>query len=180
MLDKLYENIGGKLKSLTKCLFVIEFIGAIIIGPVCIFSGGDLVLYGLLILMIGPLAAWVSSWVLYAFGQLVEDVHAIRDQEGTTEKAKAEHDAELTESRDVEVKHAAEKNDSPEFMKKQKMSAWDHWNDKDHSFGKCEICKIKNLSLLFVEYEDSAGKHQKNICYDCFCERDCRPVEERE
>ena len=29
-------------------------------------------LFGLLILVCGPLVAWVSSWILYAFGELVE------------------------------------------------------------------------------------------------------------
>ena len=33
----------------------------------------SLILYGLLVLIAGPIIAWVSSWLLYGFGQLIEN-----------------------------------------------------------------------------------------------------------
>ena len=72
MLDNLYENIGGKIKNLAKWIFIIEAIGAIITGLVLLFTDEDLILYGLLTLVGGPIVAYVSSWILYAFGELVE------------------------------------------------------------------------------------------------------------
>ena len=77
MLDNLYENIGGKIKNWAIWIFVIEAIGAIIAGLVLIIENGDF-MYGLLILVCGPIVALVGSWILYAFGELVEDVHALR------------------------------------------------------------------------------------------------------
>ena len=88
MLDNLYENIGSKIKNWAKWIFVIEAIGAVIAGQVLLFTDEDLILYGLLAAICGPIVAYVSSWILYAFGELVEDVHAIRNKEGTTEEAK--------------------------------------------------------------------------------------------
>ncbi len=35
----------------------------------------------LLICVFGPIVACVSSWILYAFGQITEDVHTIRNKE---------------------------------------------------------------------------------------------------
>ena len=78
MLDNLYENIGSKIKNWAKWIFVIEAIGAVITGLVLLFTDEDLILYGLLTLVCGPIVAWVGSWILYAFGELVEDVGRIR------------------------------------------------------------------------------------------------------
>ena len=72
MLDKLYENIGGKIKNWSKWIFIVEAISAIIAGFVLIFIDDDLILCGLLTLVCGPIVAYVGSWILYAFGELVE------------------------------------------------------------------------------------------------------------
>lgn len=79
MFDFLYEDIGGKIKRMAKWTFIIEVIASIITGialAIDEYEGGYL-----LICIFGPIVAWVSSWLLYAFGQIVEDVHAIRDKE---------------------------------------------------------------------------------------------------
>ena len=80
MLDTLYENIGGKIKNWAKWIFIVEAIGAVITGIVLLATDDDLIFAGLLTLFCGPIIAWVSSWVLYAFGELVEDIHAMRNK----------------------------------------------------------------------------------------------------
>ena len=85
MLDNLYKNIGGKIKNWAKWMFIVEAIGAIITGLVFLFTDEDYILYGLLIMILGPIVAWVGTWLLYAFGELVEDVHAMRNKEVPTE-----------------------------------------------------------------------------------------------
>ena len=72
MFDNLYENIGSKIKNWAKWIFVIEAIGAVITGVVLLFTDEDLILYGLLALVCGPIVAYIGSWILYAFGELVE------------------------------------------------------------------------------------------------------------
>lgn len=94
MLDALYENIGGKIKNLAKWIFVVELIGAIVTGLVLLFTDEGLILYGILTLLCGPIVAWIGSWILYAFGEMVEDVHAIRHKEGATTGPKAKHEFE--------------------------------------------------------------------------------------
>lgn len=84
MFDFLYEDIGGKIKRMAKWTFIIEAIASIITGIVLAideYEGGYL-----LICIFGPIVAWVSSWILYAFGELVEDVHAIRNKECLAEQ----------------------------------------------------------------------------------------------
>ena len=91
----MYDNIGGKIKGLAKGTFIVEAIAAIIFGIAMLADGDeDLAIVGALTLICGPIVAWISSWVLYAFGQIVEDVRAIRNKEGTTDEVNAKRVAE--------------------------------------------------------------------------------------
>ena len=77
ILDKLYADIGKKIKNWAKWIFITEAIAAIIGALVLLFSGeDDLVLAGIILLILGPLFAGVSSWLLYAFGELVDKTAA--------------------------------------------------------------------------------------------------------
>ena len=74
MLDDLYENIGEKIKGWAKWIFIVESIAAIITGIALMFE--DAAFIGFIVLICGPLVAWVSSWLLYAFGELVDKTAA--------------------------------------------------------------------------------------------------------
>ena len=39
----------------------------------------DLMIYGVITIIVGPLAAWVSSWLLYGFGELIEKTTEIAE-----------------------------------------------------------------------------------------------------
>lgn len=69
MLDNLYENIGVKIKNWAKWIFIVEAIGSIITGIVLAFEEDILYIF---IAIVGPFVVWVSSWILYGFGELVE------------------------------------------------------------------------------------------------------------
>lgn len=69
----MFDNIGGKIKSLAKTIFIIETIICIIGGLVMLTEGSDeAMIYGVITIIVGPLTAWVSSWLLYGFGELIE------------------------------------------------------------------------------------------------------------
>lgn len=75
----MYNNIGNKIKGLTK---IITIIGWVIAG-IMIFSGlvyirDEGVIFLLLGLLYGFLT-WVSSWFIYAFGELVQNSTDIRN-----------------------------------------------------------------------------------------------------
>ena len=65
----MYNNVGGKLKKLATVLFVIEACILAIYGVILLSNSEKL---GIIILLVGPIIAWISSWVLYAFGELVD------------------------------------------------------------------------------------------------------------
>ena len=80
----MYDNIGKKIKGLAKVLFIIEAIAAAIAGVALMVGDGRLFPIGLLVLLVGPLLAWVSSWLLYGFGELIDKVCDIeRSTRGT-------------------------------------------------------------------------------------------------
>lgn len=91
-LDRYYTDIGGKIKVLAKWCFFIEALS-------CVLSGVGATFYLLIAGMIEELyeaflfiplvpiavilaiiAAWVSSWFIYALGELVERVCSIDDK----------------------------------------------------------------------------------------------------
>lgn len=73
-MDSWYANIGKKIKNWAKWIFIVEAISAVISGFCVLFS--DLWWVGLLVIIFGPIVAWVSSWILYAFGELVDKTMA--------------------------------------------------------------------------------------------------------
>ena len=86
----MYSNIGGKIKSLAKWTFIVEAIAAVIAGIAVIIDSEDFLLAFALILL-GPIVAWVSSWVLYGFGELVDKACDIeRNTRGGERKSEAQ------------------------------------------------------------------------------------------
>lgn len=82
MFDNLYNNIGSKIKGLAKFVFIFDAILSIIVGLISLLLAENNVsiVFGILIIFGGPIIAWILSWFLYAFGELVEDVGIIRFQ----------------------------------------------------------------------------------------------------
>ncbi len=81
MFDSFYKNIGGKIKGFAKWTFVVEAIAAIISGIVALTTAedGGIALFGVLLIVLGSIVAYVSSLLLYAFGELVEDKYTMRE-----------------------------------------------------------------------------------------------------
>ena len=76
----MYDNIGGKIKILAKVSFIVAAIAEVITGITIMAVNDDLVVYGLLVMIVGPIVAWVSSWVLYGFGQLIENSDIVAEE----------------------------------------------------------------------------------------------------
>ncbi len=73
----MYENIGGKIKGLAKGTAILGIIGSIIGGIA--FITEELVLIGIFVLVFGSLGAWMSTWLIYGFGELIETAQETRD-----------------------------------------------------------------------------------------------------
>ena len=68
----MYNNIGGKIKLLAAISFAIMAIGSFVGGIAMMATDDDLILPGVFVLILGPVVSWVSTWVLFGFGELIE------------------------------------------------------------------------------------------------------------
>lgn len=83
----MYENIGGKIKTLAKVICWIGIIACVVGGIVLCCIGADdsyyggwiLVLSGVALMLLGPFFSWVGSFMLYGYGDLISRVQRIEE-----------------------------------------------------------------------------------------------------
>lgn len=74
----MFDNIGGKMKAFAKILCILGIIGASI-GFIVMLIGGIeaeeavVIIMSFVVLGVGILFAWIGSWGLYGFGELIEN-----------------------------------------------------------------------------------------------------------
>ena len=66
----MFDNIGSKIKSLAQVVTIIGVIASVVLGIIFIANAGFV---GLIVMLIGILLSWVSSFITYGFGQLIEN-----------------------------------------------------------------------------------------------------------
>lgn len=90
-MNALYGNIGRKIKTLAFVWAIIQAVGAFIAGIVLMADDEDLIPVGLLIALLGPVVAWIMTWLLYGFGDLIEKTGEIaRNTRGGMVKSEAQ------------------------------------------------------------------------------------------
>ena len=72
-MNSLFSNVGGKIKAVAKTMYVIETVAAIIAAIALIAAGDDFAGFAVLSAILGPMVALVSAWILYGFGEIVEN-----------------------------------------------------------------------------------------------------------
>ena len=98
-----FDNIGGKIKNLAKWSCWITILLIWVAAPIAFIVlvsddwTAELCWIPLVGAIIAPIFVWIGSWVMYAFGEFVEDIHAMRNKEGATteEKVKRECDTKV-------------------------------------------------------------------------------------
>ena len=81
----MYDDIGEKIKGLAKVMFIVGAIAAVIGGLVLLVD--KFLAIGLLTLFLGPVVAWVYSWLLYGFGELIDNACIIAANTRASKKA---------------------------------------------------------------------------------------------
>ncbi len=76
----MFDNVGRQIKSFAKVLFYLGVVGSFIGGLVLLamgseaWEGGTFIIAGLLLIVVGTLVSWISSLLLYGFGELIEKI----------------------------------------------------------------------------------------------------------
>ena len=73
----MFNNIGGKIKGLTKLICWICIAACVIIGLVVMLSEDEYIVLGLAIMVVGALLSWVGSFLLCGYGELIYRVTRI-------------------------------------------------------------------------------------------------------
>lgn len=117
-----FDNIGGKIKNLAKWSCWITILLIWIAAPIAFLAlvsknrTADLCWIPLVSAIVGPVFVWIGSWPVYAFGQFVEDTHAMRSKYYPTAEEKANRQAE------EEAKRKAEEQATKREAEKEKLS----------------------------------------------------------
>ncbi|MCQ2424581.1 MAG: hypothetical protein MJ070_00395 [Lachnospiraceae bacterium] len=93
----MFSNIGHKIKNLAILFAVLGIIASILLGVYLLeneYSAGGPVL------ILGPLSAWIGSFVLYGFGELIETVTDIDQKLRELSSAKNDPDAGIKKLRE--------------------------------------------------------------------------------
>lgn len=129
----MYSNIGGKIKGLAIATFIVEAILAVLSGAVCVIGSFIamidwfseeyilMMLIGLAIIVIGPIIAWISSWLLYGFGELISKTTEIA-RNTRTEVKKSEAQTKLDAERISRIEKLRSQGLITEEEYKQAMS----------------------------------------------------------
>ena len=74
----MFNNIGGKIKTVAQVICWLGIIGSIIMGIAMISAFDEI--SGILIILLGPLFSWIGSFITYGFGQLIENSDILVEQ----------------------------------------------------------------------------------------------------
>lgn len=69
----MFSNIGGKIKTLAQVVCGLGIGSSIITGFVLMLQSEDTIIFGIIVLIFGPLFSWISSFMTFGFGQLIEN-----------------------------------------------------------------------------------------------------------
>lgn len=116
MLDKLYDDIGGKIKGWAKWMFVIESIAAVIAGVSFLFYS-EYPILGLVLIILGPIVAFVSTWLLYGFGEIIDYLELIEENTSTFyKKTKKEQSVKRIQVKTKESESIQTNDDEDQFQ----------------------------------------------------------------
>ena len=136
-----FENIGGKIKNLAKWSCWITILLIWIAAPITfiVLISDDWTVYLCWIPLVGaiiaPIFVWIGSWAMYAFGEFVEDIHAIRDKEGTTEEVKSKRESTAS------IKGHSPTQKAKQYMEKGVAP------EKSETGYICPVCKMSMDSM---------------------------------
>ena len=99
----MFENIGEKIKVLAKIIFWTLASASIIVAIYLISEGWYDDLLVLTVLFGGPLVAWISSWFLYGFGELIDNTWEIAlNTRGVKRKSESQARVDYERVRELE------------------------------------------------------------------------------
>lgn len=123
----MFNNIGGKIKTLATAITVIGIIISIIIGVMLtgVYGNG-----GFVIALVGSFFSWIGSFVLYGFGEMIDLLKKISGELGKSDNDET-----------YEVDNTLDKSAKQET---HKINSNNSEYGKSNDFWVCPQCNKKN------------------------------------
>ena len=150
----MFSNIGKKIKELAQVFCWIGIIASLISGIVVISIDDDHALAGIMIIVIGALLSWISSFTLYGFGELIDQTQEINKKLSGEPKKYSD-----TNSKGI----------NQTVVKEEK-----HYNSEK---GTCELCEKQDVDLIKCKIVDNLGTRYRKICPDCMKSKNATPTD---
>ena len=155
----MYENVGKKIKTLAIIVFAIDFLAGVIAGIALLSEGRDrYTVWGIVLLLGGPLIGYIFSLLIYGFGELICKSVEIENNTRGEEKEKTlkqtvvetqneTHHNEIPENGVVEPEDSYRKGQYDKAIKKMGLDTYDGYEEAEKIF--------KSLSV-FLDSEEKA------------------------
>ena len=141
----MFQNIGGKIKKIADWVLILGIISSIIWGIAIMVTDEELILEGFITMIVGSISAWLSSVLLYGFGQLIENSDKL-----------------------VMMQSQATGISEPDLDKRQKEEEKVYYESKDEPIiGKCDMCGKENVIIYKCTIKDDLGTRYRNMCKEC-------------
>ena len=154
----MFNNIGGKIKTLAS---VITWLGiglSVIIGIVLMVMAEELILIGLIVAILGSIFSWIGSFLIYGFGELIENSSIIAKKANMS----------FSEINGSGV------NTGEEIVNQSNKSKTEFQHKR---IGKCQMCDADNVMISSAVIVDDMGMRYRNVCNECYEKYNCKPNE---
>ena len=140
----MYNDIGKKFKGLAIGMFWTVAVLSAVAGLVLIMT--ENLIIGLPTLIVGPLSAWISSWIFYGFGEIIDTLKAIEENtEGSAlslkKQEKATKQAASASKKSAPAKQEVQK--SAPKAKPQKVEEEEPEEDEEEYEGSEETPQVR-------------------------------------
>ena len=143
-MTHMYENAGKSIKNLVKTIVTISMIMWIVIGIVVMATGDIGVILGILVAVVGCFMSWLSGLILYAYGEMADNLKSIKEaiagKEGTHAPAKP-----VVQSGSYAQNTAVIKEPKP------KLPKWKCYSCGEENEGAISYCIACNVSRRWSE-----------------------------
>ena len=174
----MFKNVGFKIKKIVEIFFYLAAFLSVISGIVVWYllaqaSDGEGTVLGFFLFLIisgvGILTSWLSSLIIYAYGEIADKVTTIERKmgpdapmtgyQGNTAYNNTAYDN--TAYNNTAYNNSAYNNsDSGNPYKPQKVM-------HNPKYGRCDICG-NNTGVVNTKFTDSSKNETMAMCYDCF------------
>ena len=156
-----FDNIGGKIKNFAKWSCWVTILLIWVSMPILFITllSDDVTAIYVFIPLIGGVVAsilvWVGSWTMYAFGEFVEDMHAIRYKSDYSQQS---HE------------HIAPYNPQQTAVEEKRNQ------QEDKPVNKCQLCDSYSEHLTYCVIKDTYTTRYRTLCDDCMKKYNATPT----